>query len=293
MHYSSDIKPPLACPSTFAHKRNSGTALRVMVWFGVIFGILIICGTSFLAGWELAPKTVENIVEHVQVAAAGPRVIRIPIDGKIIEVPPDSEIVLEIEDLDEANTVIRQITESSESRGSSVYEAGTEIKGQWKQDSPTASTSTASAYGGKTAFSFSAPSEVSVTSILAVLGALAIIGGIGLFFTGNKLLGLGVAIGGGVCVTAAFLFQKYPMIVLGLAVLAVIGVGYMIWRSYQGKKLKKDNAETTIALQAVVQGVKNVNGGGAEVKAEIKKAAAAMGQTTTVKKRVNKQLGET
>ena len=240
-------------------------------------GILMACGLSFVAGRASVP-----VAAPVAVAPAG--TMQIMVDGKPVDIPNNREIAIETETLEEVYAIVRQIEESAASRGSGATESGSDIKGKWKQMPADASTSLTSGTSGGLAYTFSALTEISVTSILAAIGALAIIGGVALMFTGNKLLGFGVAVGGGVTVTAAFLFQTYPWLVAILAVLAVGGVGLMVYRSWKGKRL-------AAAMRAIVAGVDNAGSDAAPVKAEIAKVASATGTTATVKAVVNKTKG--
>ena len=258
---------------------------RTILIVALCTGVVLACALSGIVGYQIAPKAKEAV-------QAPGRTISIPIDGKMVDLPSDQEVIIETDSLEEAFNIARSVTEAAASKGAGVEETGSALKATWDQRAAEASTSTARGSGGGLKATWEAMSRISVTSILAAIGALAIIGGIALCFTGNLWLGVGVAVGGLACAFSAFLWEEHPWVVAVLVILAIAAVIYMVVRAKQGKTIKQALADDAAALKAIVAGVDNAPPEAKEpVLAEIKKAGTATGKLATVKAVVAKTQG--
>jgi len=251
---------------------------RTILIVALCTGVVLACALSGIVGYQIHP----DVQEAVQ--AAPGRTISVPVDGKMVEFPAGSEVVIETDTLEEAYELARSVTEAAASKGSGVEETGSAIKGTWRQEAPTASTSSSGGTGGALKASWSALSEISVTSILAVIGGLAMIAGAVLFVKVGKGLGLAVFTGGLIVAASAFLWQQYPLAVGVCGLLALVALGYLLYKAVKGKSIAESLADGQAALKAIVAGVDNAP---AEAKVavtdEVKKAAVATGKLATVK----------
>ena len=116
--------------------------------------------------------------------------------------------------------------------------------------------------------------------LLSLIGGLAVLAGIVLAVWAKRLtLGLAVAAGGAVLITAGVLFETYPWIVLVAAITALaLAVWWILDARFAGR------ARTTLA--ALVRAVDNVSPT-ADVKYAIADAAKQAGTTTVVKQTIS------
>jgi len=209
--------------------------------------------------------------------------IRVPVDGKMIEVPADSEVVIEYEDADDAYAMAEKLRATGSGQGAAVYESGSNIKGDFQAAPMSVELNGAASTGGGWKGKISALGGANAVTILAVLGGLAILGGAVLIAKGFTGIGIGLIVGGGLCLVAVF----YPWVLLVLAALALSGLGYIIYRAYAAAKAKADAENKAVTLKAVVRGVSNTSAEVYEaVKAEVKKAAVSLEAKDTVKAEV-------
>ena len=257
-------------------------ALWVVSVVALSVGVVLACAVCFWAG---RASVGENIVYR-----DGSAPIRVPVDGKMIEVPADSEVIIEYEDADDAYAMAEKLRASGSGIGPSAYESGSDIKGTFKANPLEVAINGSSSSGGGFAAKYEALGGANGVTILAVLGGLAILAGAILIFKGFAGVGVGLVVGGGLCLVAVF----YPWVLLVLAALALAGLGYIVYRAYKAAKAKADAENKAVTLKAVVQGVANTSTDVYEaVKVEVKKAAATLEAKEIVKAEVAKANGGT
>jgi len=112
-------------------------------------------------------------------------------------------------------------------------------------------------------------------TIMSIIGALAIIGAGVYWWLTRDLMTTGIIAAAGLgLLVCAYVFESYPIVILGLFLAALLGLGYYLWERYKGKTNAEVADQVAGVLALVTRAVEKVGTTNAAAAAAVKAAVA-------------------
>ncbi len=93
---------------------------------------------------------------------------------------------------------------------------------------------------------------------LFVFGGIMVAGGVVLMFLGLHWLGIAISAGGGSLIACGVLINQFPWVVLIVACVCLIGIGYYLYTAISKKRLLGENKDTNFVLEELVDVVSDL-----------------------------------
>jgi len=96
-------------------------------------------------------------------------------------------------------------------------------------------------------------------TIMSIIGGLAIIGAGAYWWFTRDLMTAGIIAATGLgLLVCAYVFESYPIVILGLFLAALVGIGYYLWERYKGKTNAEVADQVAGVLALVTRAVEKV-----------------------------------
>jgi len=112
-------------------------------------------------------------------------------------------------------------------------------------------------------------------TIMSILGGLALIGSVVYWWLTRDVLTACIIAGSGIgLLVCAFVFETYPIVILGLFLVLLAGVGFYLWERYKGKTHDEIAVQVQGVLALVTRAIEKVGKTNPEAASAVKKAVA-------------------